>query len=313
MPHPDDMRRRAAAAREIPLTTVLAYRGATRDAADRSKWHTERGLVSLTGAKFMNWTLARGGGGAIDLVMQLARLEYRPALEWLEHHLGTSTSRSDPASSGSGGNLSSLSLGDAHRGNSAGSDSAGSLCSTRTLRLPPRDDRPLHRVRRYLLVERGLPDQLIDSQIEAGKIYADYRGNAVFVMVAGKPERAVGAELRGTGRRVWHGLATGTDKEAGYFWAGRPGSSGIVICESAIDALSCHALFPEWICLSTAGVRSNPRWLIKLLSRGYEIWCGYDSDAAGDQQASSMRKLYPSVTRLRPSSKDWNDVLRNRH
>jgi hypothetical protein len=78
---PSDIPRRAAVARAIPLTTVLTYRGATRDPSDRAKWHTERGPVSVTGSKFTNWTLAWGGGGAIDLVMHFAQLEFRPALE----------------------------------------------------------------------------------------------------------------------------------------------------------------------------------------------------------------------------------------
>jgi hypothetical protein len=323
----NDLRRRAAAARAIPLTTVLTYRGATRDPSDRSKWRTERGPVSITGSKFMNWTLARGGGGAIDLVMQLAQLEFLPALEWLEHPLGTtlvaapiiarassSSSGADHCSSFSRDTSSSVTLGDSSSSSPDDSSrraSSGLLRSSRTLRLPPRDDRHLDRVRQYLLGERGLPARLIDPLIEAGKIFADGRSNAVFPLVAGKLERAVGAELRGTGPGVWRGLAPGTDKDAGYFWIGRVGSRQIVICESAIDALSCHALFPERICVSTAGVRSNPRWLSGLLSRGYEISCGYDADAAGDEQASAMRELHPSVLRLRPSSHDWNDVLRN--
>ena len=145
-----------------------------------------------------------------------------------------------------------------------------------------------------------------------GKIYADARSNAVFLLVAGKSERPVGAELRGTGPRVWRGLAAGTDKDAGYFWIGRVGSRQIVICESAIDAMSCHVLFPERICLSTAGVRSNPRWLSGLLSRGYEIYCGYDADAPGDEQAAAMMEFHPRVSRLPPSTHDWNDDLTTR-
>ena len=61
-------------------------------------------------------------------------------------------------------------------------------------------------------------------------------------MVAGKPNRPIGAELRGTGDRLWRGLAPGTRKDAGYFWIGHPGSTRIVLCESAIDAISCFQL-----------------------------------------------------------------------
>ncbi len=268
----------------------------------------------------MNWTFQQGGGGAIDLVMQLAQCEFRPALEWLECHCGNSLS-SEPRNSSSRANQPASSRARGVSSSSSGCNSPDRDSSDRdppavrsrpALRLPARDDRHLDRVRQYLLVQRGLPAGLIDSQIEAGNIYADARSNAVFVMVTGQAERAVGAELRGTGPRVWRGLAPGTDKDAGYFWIGRVGSRELVICESAIDALSCHTLFPERICLSTAGVRSNPHWLSGLLSRGYAISCGFDADPPGDQQASSMHKQHPSVTRLRPSSHDWNDVLRNR-
>jgi hypothetical protein len=48
-----------------------------------------------------------------------------------------------------------------------------------------------------------------------------------------------------------------------------------------------------------------------LLSRGYEVCCGYDADAAGDEHTSAMREPYPSMTRLRPLLHDWNDVLGN--
>jgi hypothetical protein len=284
-------------AREIPLEAVLACRGATRDPADRAKWHTERGPVSVTGSKFTNWTLQRGGGGAIDLVMQLAKLEFLSALEWLEQHLGTTPTILAAQASLSSSRHHVL------------SSSANSLAS-RSLFLPMRDDYQLPRVRRYLLHERRLPESLIDSQIEAGKIYADTRSNAVFLLVSGKQERPVGAELRGTGPRVWRGMAPGTNKDAGYFWIGRVGSREIVICESAIDAISCSVIFPQRICLSTSGVRGNPRWLQGLLLRDYTIYCGFDADAPGDDQAAAMMDLHPQVSRLRPSSHDWNDVLK---
>ncbi len=74
--------------------------------------------------------------------------------------------------------------------------------------------------------------------IDEGKVYADGRGNAVFLMVAGKANRPIGAELRGTGPRIWRGLAPGTRRDAGYFWVGAKGSQRVVLCESAIDAIS---------------------------------------------------------------------------
>jgi hypothetical protein len=50
-----NLRRRAAVVREVAPETVLIYCGAVRDRHDKSKWHTEEGTVSVTGAKFVNW------------------------------------------------------------------------------------------------------------------------------------------------------------------------------------------------------------------------------------------------------------------
>ncbi|HUY35818.1 MAG TPA: hypothetical protein VMV69_23950 [Pirellulales bacterium] len=83
----DDLRQRAAVVREIALEAVLLCRGAERDPRDRSKWQTEQGPLSVTGKKFMSWRWGRGGGGAINLVMHLAAVAFRAAVEWLEQRL----------------------------------------------------------------------------------------------------------------------------------------------------------------------------------------------------------------------------------
>jgi len=172
----------------------------------------------------------------------------------------------------------------------------------------------LQRVRRYLAEQRCLAAHILQPLFTAGKVYADQRGNAVFLMVAGKPNRPIGAELRGTGKRAWHGLAPGTRKDAGYFWIGAAGSAKVVLCESAIDAISCfqlHSALPygACICISTAGVRPDPPWLGPLLARGYDIHCGFDDDKPGNEASRQMIARHPSIKRLRPPAHDWNEAL----
>ena len=290
----DALRQRAAVVRAVPLESVLTLRGAQRDRQDRSKWHTEAGPLSVRGSKFMNWYQGRGGGGAIDLVMHLADVDFCAAVQWLEQHAAASPPvTGEPAAYASGrqpsvpGTLGNLSL-------------------------PVPEDRWLARVRHYLTGRRGLAASLLEPLIASGKLYADGRGNAVFVLVAGKAERPVGAELRGTGPRIWRGMASGTRKDLGYFWIGRRGSREIVLCESAIDAISCFQMYPERICISTSGVRADPRWLSGLMAHGYTILCGFDADRPGDAAAAQMLALYATVQRLRPSAHDWNDVLTSR-
>jgi len=287
----DDFRQRAAAARAVPLECVLAFRGAQRDRQDRAKWHTEQGPLSVTGPKFRNWCGDQGGGGAVDLVMHLAGVDFRTAREWLERHFATRP----------------LAAGDSLAPEVSPASSAAE--QPRPLRLPAPDGRLLGRVRQYLTRSRGLAASVLEPLVQSGKLYADRRGNAVFLLVAGKAQRPVGAELRGTGPRVWRGMAPGSRKDSGYFWIGAQGSRELVLCESAIDAISCFQLQPQRICISTSGVRADPSWLDTLLACGFDIFCGFDADDPGDAAAAHMLALYPAIRRLRPPAHDWNDVL----
>jgi hypothetical protein len=304
----DDFRRRAAAVRSIPLQTVLAAWGAQPDRSDRAGWRTQRGPLSVTGAKFFNWHRNEGGGGAIDLVMHLGEMDYPAAVAWLEQQLGSVAALSTAASSS---NLAAPRSACVH-----------AKPKGRPLRLPVANPANLQRVRRYLIEQRCLSANILEPLMEAGKVYADGRGNAVFLMVAGRPNRAVGAELRGTGKRVWRGLAPGSCKDEGYFWIGersakQRSTEKIVLCESAIDAISCfqlHAGQTDWPCISisTAGVRPDASWLQPLMTRGYDIYCGFDDDEPGNAASHQMIGRHPSIERLCPPAHDWNDALVSR-
>jgi hypothetical protein len=275
------VRERADRLRAIPLESVLLIAGATRDRADKAKWHTGRGVISVTGAKFMNWNRCAGGGGAIDLAMHLGGFRFMDALDWL--------SRNFP-------------------GHDPSDSSQGSL---RRLLLPPRDDKKLLAVRRYLYDQRRLPAALLEPLIASGFVYADTRGNAVFLLL-GKEEEPVGAEIRGTAGTSWRGMAPGSRKDLGYFSVPVLEPEATILCESAIDAVSCLALHDRSLCISTAGARPNPLWLPSLLRGEKAVLCGFDADPTGDEMARAMIEAHPTITRLRPSLKDWNEVLKQR-
>ncbi len=173
-------KQRAERVRQIPLAAVLPLLGAQPDRYDRSKWHTDRGPLSVTGAKFMNWRQGAGGGGAIDLVLHLTGLDFIAAVAWLCERFPTPQQATGPQGW-----------------------PEPALC----LPLPVKDR--LVRVREYLSRERALDPALLDPLIAAGSLYADARGNAVFLMLS--PAGAgVGAELRGTTPARWLGLAPGS-------------------------------------------------------------------------------------------------------
>lgn len=273
-------RARADRLRALPLPTVLGALEATPDSRDPTKWRTARGVLSVSGSKFINWNLDVGGGGAIDLVMHVQQVGFGQALEWLENHFGVFTPLR-----------------------------AQAMPQLQSLALPAHVAGNWPRVQRYLIAERKLPAPLLQSLIQSGTLYADARANAVFLLLdsAGTP---VGAELRGTTACAWRGMAPGSRKDRGFFAVSATASQAIVLCESAIDALSCHALHPAYRCLSTSGARPDPAWLPGLIAQGLPIYCGFDADPTGDAMAQRMHELHPSIRRLRPAAKDWNDLLR---
>ena len=275
-----EIRNRADRVRAIPLQEVLLLVGAKRDRYDKAKWHTPKGAISCTAAKFMNWNQGVGGGGAIDLAMHLNSLGFKAAVEWLCRHFQDF-------------------------------DYQAPLEPVRTteLILPPEDPGKLPAVKRYLTDQRSIAPSLILHLIECGRLYADTRGNAVFVLLE-KENRFVGAELRGTSSARWHGMAPGSQRDLGYFFVPAPGATTVILCESAIDAISCFELHPMCLCLSTSGARANPSWLPSLLREHREIYCGFDSDSTGETVATDMMALHPGIRRLRPSQHDWNDVLK---
>ena len=274
----EDIKNKAQIVRQIDLKAILIQTGAIQDNFDKAKWHTSRGTISITGQKFINWHQGFGGGGAIDLIIHLKAYDFKTAVSWLSENFPLCRRQmSKPA-------------------------------QKPALRLPTRDDRKLAQIANYLSDDRCVPAELINAMIKSGKLYADKRANAVFLLL-GKQKRVVGAELRGTSKKRWLAMAPGSRKDLGCFYIKRSNSKKIVLCESAIDALSCFTINQGVISLSTSGVTANPAWLTTLIDKGFEIYCGFDADKAGDSFAKKMTRLFPNVKRLRPIKHDWNDVL----
>lgn len=269
--------------RRIELTQILVRCGSTPDHYDKRKWHTPWGTLSVNGQKFMNWHQNKGGGGAIDLVCHLRGDDFKQAITWLADNFDPSALANTPHNS-------------------------DIQPSQNSLQIPPEDKNKTGHIIRYLTHRRRIPRHIIMAAVQYAKIYADSKANAVFLLL-GKEKKVVGAELRGTGLVKWRGMAPGSKKQLGAFYALGQSNRKMVLCESAIDALSCLAIWPEYTAISTSGASPNPPWLKNLLDHGCDIYCGFDADKPGDMMANQMIKLYPSVKRLRPQMHDWNDQL----
>ena len=275
----EKIRQKADKVRDINLIDLLQHFG-SKDYQDKAKWHTSQGIISVNNQKFINWSSGTGGGGAIDLVMHLQKFDFKDAVLWLDKNFSSYESiysKSHPAKI--------------------------------ILKLPQKDNKKLPQIVQYLIHKRCIPKKLIQNLINSNKLYADIRANAVFLLL-GKKKKIAGAELRGTHNKQWRGMAKGSQKNAGCFYIIGKNKTKIVLCESAIDAASYTALYPEHTTISTAGATADPAWLRKLVINSCTIYCGFDADKTGDAIANKMIELYPSIKRLRPPKHDWNDVLK---
>ena len=279
----EEMKKNANIVRNIDIQTVLKYNGCIQDRNDKRKWHTNKGVISVTKQKFMNWN-SGVGGGAIDIVMLIKDYSFKDSVAWLSETIPVCIIKKNE-------NI--------------------KYSSKKKFKLPQIDDRKLSQVKNYLINNRCLDSRLIESLIDSGKLYADYRSNAVFLLL-GKEKKVVGAELIGTLNIRWKGLAAGSNKNEGYFYVKGENSKNIVLCESAIDAISLMTLNSQLGVISTSGANPNPSWLLNLIQKDYKIYCGFDSDKTGYLMAAKLMEKYPKLKRLRPPKKDWNDYLKSK-
>lgn len=282
--------------RAIDLTSVLEAAGLERSARDSKRWVDAEGEFAITvaGVKWFDHKAGFGKGGAIDLVQHLLHCDFATARGWL-------ASRFDRAQ---------LVADAAFRAERTAAIELGATVPVEFV--PPiQDETQWAKVRSYLVSERGLLPSMIDAHHQSGDIYADRRGNAVF-LARDENGVPVGAEVRGTDpARAFKGSALGSRKDRGAFSIGSAAARVVVVVESAIEAISYAMLMAmEGVkdvltntrILSTGGVRTKP----PSGTEGKRLICAYNADKAGDQAAVWGERVRPR------NAKDWNAELTRR-
>ena len=179
---------------------------------------------------------------------------------------------------------------------------------------------PIKQFHDYLQTARKVPGRVISDPIFAGRIRTDRRQNALFVHY--NSSGISGFEIK---NHRFTGFATGGVK--GLFCSRpRPEDQELVICETAIDALSYAALFGSSgkRFLSTAGqISPTQRALLQSaaekLSPGGSIVLAMDNDQGGRQLIQTItetlaqvdfteKNIVPRMPSI--AGEDWNDVLR---
>jgi uncharacterized protein DUF3991/Toprim domain-containing protein len=177
----------------------------------------------------------------------------------------------------------------------------------------------------YLEQERCLPAVVLSSPRFAGCVRIDRRGNSVFPHfdAAG----LCGYEIKNRG---FTGFAAGGEKGL-WFSHTRPNDRRLVLAESAIDALSHAALFPdaeEQTRYASLGGKPNSKQpgllqsTIARLPEGSEIVAAFDADEAGRMLVDVVRVAVASIANgtgranlifqvhlPAQEGQDWNQVL----
>jgi hypothetical protein len=173
----------------------------------------------------------------------------------------------------------------------------------------------------FLEDDRAIPAALLRSERFAGRVRVDARGNAVFPHF--DREGLCGFEIK---NRTFTGFASGGTKG---LWLSNeePGDNRLILCESAIDALSYAILFSdERARYGSIGGQTNPEQpgLICAAAASMpvnaKIVAAMDADADGRKLADGIREAVEltgrddldCVVHQPDGFKDWNDQLRNR-
>ena len=181
-------------------------------------------------------------------------------------------------------------------------------------RLPEKEENN-DRIIRYLTENRGIEKNMVEEWIGSGDIYEEKKHhNVVFV---GRDADGIPryAHCRGTGETKYRGDVAESDKSYGFCHRGT--DNQLFVFEAAIDLLSFIQLFPkDWkkrSYLSLGGVSSVA--LMSFLSERPQITSVFlclDNDHAGNEASEKLAIEIPdgySVIRLKPSRKDWNEIL----
>ena len=167
------------------------------------------------------------------------------------------------------------------------------------------------------LVGRGLDPLLQGHERFLRRFKVDPRGNVLFPHY--DKGGLCGFEIKNKGftgfssgglKGLWFSLCKTTDKT-------------LVLTESAIDALSYHALNPdEFTRYMSTGGTMNPqqpaliRAAFERMPRGGVVVLAFDHDEGGEKLAEEVRALAPSWLEVRrplpPKGKDWNETLKNK-
>jgi hypothetical protein len=289
--------------RETPLRDVLAhYEFDVKPEGTTLRAKTERHNIVVTGSRWFDNKAGVGGGGAIDLVMHIARVDFSVACRFVADQFrplaATQSNLSSPSSL----------------------RSQKKPFEELMARYAVRDDSNWHIARAYLTETRKIDPAIVDELHAVGSIYAnDHRPNASLVFLHRDPHGKVhGATLRDTRHQSAFRPCLGNKLSAWFTVGDLNNADRVVAVESPIDALSYYSLFAgrydALATVSCAGSTVPHELMLLAYDRRQSFVVGFDNDFAGERGWAKAWDDTADWTGFkllseRPKRKDWNDDL----
>ena len=293
--------------RSIPLREVLELYGfEAKPEGTTFRAKTERHNIVVTGSRWFDNKANVGGGGAIDLVMHIAGVDFSVACRSLAdgfHPLDAGqaslsfprSSRSEPATE---------------------KKSFEELIALYAVR----DDSNWPVARAYLSETRKIDPAIVDGLHAVGSIYAnDHRPNPSLVFLHRDAYGKVrGATLRDTKHQSAFRPCLGNKLTAWFAIGNLAHADRVTAVESPIDALSYYSLFAgrcdALAVVSCAGSTVPHELMFQAYDRRQAFVVAFDNDAAGERGWSKAWDETVDWTGFRlssdcPKHKDWNDDL----
>jgi hypothetical protein len=293
--------------RSIPLREVLEHYGfEVRPEGTTLRAKGPHHNIVVTGSRWFDNKVGVGGGGAIDLVIHVAKVDFPAACRSLAGEFL-------PLAAGQRALSFPRSWQESPHPEKKSFEELAALYAVR-------EDSNWPIARAYLVEERKISAPLVDDLHARGSIYAsDHRPNPSLVFLHRDQHGKVrGATLRDTKHQSTFRACLGNKLTAWFAVGDLARADRIVAVESPIDALSYHSLVgcrsESFAVVSCAGA-TVPR---ELMLRAYDgrkaFVVALDNDPAGQRGRQKARDETLdwagfTLTSECPRRKDWNDDL----
>ena len=271
-----------AKANNTDLVSFLNAQGEQLVKSGREYRWKKHDSVTISGNRWYRHSQSKGGY-PVDFVMEFYYATFPEAVKMLIGEEGEGRQKSCPAPS-------------------------------KDFRLPEKN-KDNEMIVKYLTESRELEKNLVMEWIVRGDIYEEKKHhNVVFI---GRDADGIPryAHCRGTGEIKYRGDVAESDKSCGFSHRGT--DNQLFVFEAAIDLLSFIQLFPkDWnkrSYLSLGGISGVA--LMAFLSERPQITSVFlclDNDQPGNEACEKLAEEIPdgySIIRLKPSRKDWNEIL----